>query len=774
VAALDFNAPTAEEAAEVPRRRAAITRRIRREVLRGLGLNRLPKIAERVLVTGAQGTGKSRTAAEQIASLEGSVVIWWLVPTLDKAEEQAAEYRAFANRKSLTAHVVRGRGAPDPRHPNEAMCPRHEVVTRAAQMGVNVQSEICDGGCSLRFSCGFQRQLTIFREDPMGLFLMAHDYLWLPCPAPRPDFVIADESVIAKATETISVDPARILDDSKWACPKDLDRAMCLRGTATLVRAAVTEHPRRELAFLRDMSVTDESLKDAADHLRMKEEAKPAVNGAMPDKLIADILDTVEAREILKVFRLFAQIRLELPEPRDRLNSVWFDPDRLVRVDGQIERLPRVFVSYVRRPYRLRKETPVLCLDGTGSLSLNRKIFGEHMTAECFAVPRDAKVYQVSNKTFSRQSITGCDRSSVPRSDRNVSEAATLRAQVVEFLDTLPGNVLLVSYKTAIEALIDGLPAHVATAHFGALRGLNAFVHCETVVVMGREQPSAQAIEALTRPFCATGPEPFLPVGDYVLQTRGRRMRDPDAPNITEAQVHFDPRCQAMLEQIREAEMVQAIDRVRPIFNHRKVFVLNNLPLDLTVDRAMTWPELRPSKFAKGYARHGVLPLSPGDLTHCFPDLWKPQAVAKEALRWWQKTGGESQIDILFGGIPLFSSGALRASYRRKGQRGPLARALVRSDLSDPRSILEGLVGELVEFQVERPAEALKKPGAPEAATHRLLPLPPVAAAMSAEAHLVATLLADERPPDVLGMARVVHLMALAVEHAKPERAAAA
>ena len=136
---------------------------------------------------------------------------------------------------------------------------------------------------------------------------------------------------------------------------------MYLRETATLVRAAVTEHPRRELAFLRDRSVTDEPLKDCADHLRMKEEAKPAVNGAMPDKLIADILDTVEAREIIKVFRLFRQIRLELPQPRDRLNSVWFDPDCLVKVDGELERAPRLFVRYVRRPYRLRKETPVLC-----------------------------------------------------------------------------------------------------------------------------------------------------------------------------------------------------------------------------------------------------------------------------------------------------------------------------------------------------------------------------------------------------------------------------
>jgi hypothetical protein len=701
-------------------------------------------------------------------------VIWWLVPTLEKAEEQAAEYRALSSRQSMTARVVRGRGAPDPRNPDEAMCPRHEVVTRAAQMGVNVQSEICDGGCSLRFSCGFQRQLTIFRQDPIGLFLMAHDYLWLPCPAPRPDFVIADESVIAKATETISFDPARILDDSKWACPKDLDRAMYLRGTATLVRAAVTEHPRRELAFLRDMSVTDEPLKDAADHLRMKEEAKPAVNGAMPDKLIADILDTIEAREVLKVFRLFAQIRLELRQLRARLNSVWFDPACLVKVDGQMERAPRLFVSRVRRPYRLRKETPVLCLDGTGSLSLNRKIFGEHMTAERFAVPRDAKVYQVNNKTFSRQSITGCDRSGVPRSDRNLREAATLRAQVVEFLDTLPGNVLLVSYKAAIEALIDDLPAHVATAHFGALRGLNAFAHCETVVVMGREQPSAQAIEALTRPFTATDPDPFLPMGDYVLQSRGRRLRDPDAPNVVHAQVHFDPRCQAMLEQIREAEMVQAIDRVRPIFNHRKVFVLNSLPLDLTVDRALTWSELRPGKFVLAFARFGVLPLSPGDLSRCFPDLWRSESAAREAVKWWRKTGGESQIDILFGGIPLFSSGALRTSYRRKGQRGPLACALVRSDLSAPRAVLEGMVGELVQFKLEHLPHFPGKTDSHHTPPLDPRPLPSLAAALSAEAHLLATLPPDERPPDLLGMARVMKLAALAAQHAKPERAVAA
>jgi hypothetical protein len=103
----------------------------------------------------------------------------------------------------------------------------------------------------------------------------------------------------------------------------------------------------------------------------------------------------------------------------------------------------------------------------------------------------------------------------------------------------------------------------------------------------------------LTRPFCADDAAPFLPVGYYVPQTRGRRMRDSEAFNLIELQVHFNARCQTVLEPIREAEMVQAIDRVRPVLNRRKIFVLNNLPLDLTVDRAMTWPELRPSILAE-------------------------------------------------------------------------------------------------------------------------------------------------------------------------------
>jgi len=58
--------------------------------------------------------------------------------------------------------------------------------------------------------------------------------------------------------------------------------------------------------------------------------------------------------------------------------------------------------------------------------------------------------------------------------------------------------------------------------------------------------------------------------------------------------VHLDRRVQAVVEQTREAEMVQAIDRLRLIHSTREkaVFILCNIPLDIPVDELVTWREL--------------------------------------------------------------------------------------------------------------------------------------------------------------------------------------
>ena len=80
-------------------------------------------------------------------------------------------------------------------------------------------------------------------------------------------------------------------------------------------------------------------------------------------------------------------------------------------------------------------------------------------------------------------------------------------------------------------------------------------------------------------------------------------------------EVHPDPRVQEFVEQVREQEIAQAIDRLRLV--HREVpaevFVLSNIVLPVTVDRLVNWRGLMPSRLDVAAARlDGVLPLVAG------------------------------------------------------------------------------------------------------------------------------------------------------------------
>ena len=185
--------------------------------------------------------------------LKATPSIWWLVPTLDEGRRAGREYERLRTADSMPARVVRGRGAPDPRTDGRGHVPpaRGRQPRRGhgrQRSGRRSATAAARSGSRAAFSA---RPRACARQ-PIRPVPHGADYLWLPCPAPRPDVVIADESVIAKATETVSFDPARIVDDSAMGGAERSRRRRCTCARlALLVRAAVTEHPGRELAFLR-------------------------------------------------------------------------------------------------------------------------------------------------------------------------------------------------------------------------------------------------------------------------------------------------------------------------------------------------------------------------------------------------------------------------------------------------------------------------------------------------------------------------------------------
>jgi hypothetical protein len=690
------------------RRKRQITRRIRKEVAREFGYRKLPKRGDRLLVSGSQGSGKSREVNRQIGGIhDPDTNVWVLVPTIKKAEEAVAEYQRLALSDGLPAHVMRGRAAPDPERAGKPMCERHKLADRLSAIGENVQERLCHKKgdfCPHYNQCGYQQQRAAFQEGTGGAFYGAHEYAFHPSPAPLPDLVVVDESLILKAATECSFLPNLLRESGQWQ-KSGLNAALEYRKVAHAVHDALVEHPGREMELMKAAGIDKRRLRAALKYLRdIEEDTTTGIHPSMDDTQIERKIDAAQRSELYKLAVLFRQIRREWDSGRVGFNSIVYRPQAAVEVNGRHERQPRIYVYYLKRT-RFGDNVPLLLTDGTGSPPLAKKVFGSDIANERIAVERNAQVTQVRRRTFSRQSITGRSGSGelLPH---KAADAERLRGEITKVVHAVPGERKFVSATLQVEeCLRRSLPEGSLTGHFGDLRGRNEFEACATGIVIGREQVSAAKLEAITRAFTADDPEPFFstvdadhPSGFLCHQVRGRRMRDGTVePEIV--MVHPHPPCQEILEQIREAELIQAIDRVRPIFNQRTLYLLTSVVADITVDRSVAWQGLVAggNRFEQAFARTGraVALLSAGELARCYDDLWGSPDVAKKDKRRLGLIGDKVQIDYLFGKCPH-----LIAEYRRPGQRGPACRAAIAGSVPDPRAALVAVVGEVSAFSV--------------------------------------------------------------------------
>jgi len=145
-----------------------------------------------------------------------------------------------------------------------------------------------------------------------------------------------------------------------------------------------------------------------------------------------------------------------------------------------------------------------------------------------------------------------------------------------------------------------------------------------------------------------------------------------------------------VVEQSREAEMIQAIDRLRLIHSPREktVIILCNIALGIPVDELVTWRELAgDERLADALAEceergWDALPLSAGELWELFPELW---STTKAAEKWL----GNNPLNPMEGIIRLWG---VIVAYRRRGRPGRRSNAVVRHG-ADPGAALAGVLG---------------------------------------------------------------------------------
>jgi hypothetical protein len=695
-----------------PGQRGAITRRITRAVLKERGLRKLPA-ARRTLITGSQGSRKTGTFLREVAAVRSDMVAWLTAPDLSKAAEAAEAYREVASPDSLPVMVIRGRSADDPHaKPGTKMCPRHKPVQRAAALDINVRKEICKT-CPLKESCGTMRQdRAIEAMNGRGLFIMAADYLFLPCAAPPPDLFGIDECVTIKAIDEVAkIDPDHVRDPAPYH-GSGLAAVIDANLTVNAVIEALMQP--KPLTALRAAGIDRERLKQVCDVLdgRAQQDAPP-INGKMTDVEIEAALDTIEVNKAVKALVLLRAVLREIDMPRDTLTGALFDPQHPVKVDGKTERQPRVLVYRLQQVRHIKRSTSLVVMDGTGSERLNTRLLGklDHVHVR---IERDATVIGTIGKSYSRQSITGEDANGEPIANRR-DDAAKLRADLVKAASHLKAP-LVVSYKAAMgdEAkpgpLAELLPDDTAKAHFGALRGRNTWDKQAACLAVGRIQPSIADVENLARAYMTEDDAPFVSLAEIAVPadwkwkkgwpfraTRGRRMRDGSVQPV-EVEVHPDPRVQEVLEQIRESEIVQAVDRVRPLDHHCDLSLANQLCVDVTYDRIWTHDELvsgGPLLWRLFHA-YGILPLGGADLYEAYRTEFVCENAASCTLKRAHGKWVVAQIiDYYLERDPL-----VIFRYRRRGQTGSDSRVLV--DLGrhpDARAAVEEVLGELVLFE---------------------------------------------------------------------------
>jgi hypothetical protein len=602
--------------------------------------------------------------------------VWLFVPTVALALEAAAR----AHERGLTVQVIRGREAVVD---GEPLCRKHEEAAIVAKAGLPVMETLCrkrhkDGTemrCQFHDTCRYLQQ---FDATGPALRIFVHEYLFLPAPKglPKPDLIVIDEAFALRAARHTSFGIDRL------TTPRTGMRAEHeaeIHDVACKVRDALEkgDDPR---------AIAD------TDTFSRALERESTVDGEQfvwPSMLWVEQKRRLARLRKSERFKLCALWRL-LRDQAGRSGPLQqIELRRSEPVPGG-EAQDRVHVWWRATP-RL-PQVPVILLDASLDERLAPKLFPE-ITVESIAARRNTEVIQVSDTACSRNRLLSFE--GAPESEQNRAANRLEDVRRLAEVEAASGRrVLLVTYKAAEEQL--GSIPGVDVTHFGALRGLDRYKDHDTIIVAGRQQPSSAEVEDLARSLFGDDDEPLNLSGSFTTEIRGYRLRDGNRRGVQVA-VYADPRCQAILEQIRERETEQAIDRLRLIHREEpaRVILTSNLVVDVTVDRLVTWRELIPDRLTVAAARlDGVLPLAPAWLTESFSDLWETAKAAKHEVQQMAKRA-ETPNRILYLGNRPFSV----AFYRLPGQRGRPSQALIVKDHPAPETALAALVGSLVSFR---------------------------------------------------------------------------
>ncbi len=690
------------------------------------------KTVPRALLSGAQGVGKTaaivgRNGGPGFLHKTRGLVTLMLLPDHQKVEEALSDYSKSSPSGAPDAIALRGRNRPDPVADcgNTKMCRAYPTARHLSDLGISIRSTLCKK-CPFQKECGYlhqERELKALLKIGDGVIIFApHEYAYLPLPAEAdPHVVIFDERPRDFGVEVAHISLSEL---TEFLFPSRNPRKKARQSRDVEVGDAIIEQDQSiapvkqallavaanpigvHIKQLSDFGVTKERLAGAIaalDQFKSRDafhNLKPVLEseeGTVDEGALTDLRHKLSQAKANHAGRLQFVFECLLWDMENRLNvasSVFTHVDR-----SRSSEHAAGFAAVRLRQLKYLGERPFLYLDGTADHELARLMFGQDLETHHYPVERNAHVTQVLGCNFAKRRLCKQTQEKQVLTSKIKEENAALSGYVEDVIGRYP-NAAVFGSKGIIDSL--KITPQDRAGHFGKLRGQNRWEHCEQAIVIGREQPSYLDVEMKARAYAAAAGQEFKS-GDYQKSKRGIRMRG--GVHAIEVMTHRDQWGDRILRQIREAEIEQAMDRIRLIHNvePKQVFLMSPVVANVTVDQVVEWKDFKHggTSIKRAIEKHGILFLSAADCAAYMPDIWKSRQDAHNHLK-RANLLSKSPCEINLNG-KFDDKGPLMIEFRPEVGEGKKPRrkfALVFPTIDDVRDRLETRTGPLSEFRI--------------------------------------------------------------------------
>lgn len=630
------------------------------------------------------GIGKTTRVIEHLARCKGKN-IWFTVPNHKLAEQVAHDIAASQDAANIGVVLIRGR--------SEGNCQRFSLAENMGRKGIPIESSLCkseEATCPFFKGCGYQQQRRDIEDLPAltdesnpRVFVMAHNYLINPSMAPKPDLVIIDEShwrVFCHDSEVSISDIKNIADAEEYGYEGYLKAIESLEKAIRQNGPSFTKALRNE-----GWGLIDVSLK----HIERiaKKNAKIPIKPSSTDNSIKKFLRDWNGTKLKHVQIMLESLKHELTLGHERPLSLVLTEQNSIQV-------------FMRKQPFIDRGVPVLIIDASADLKINRCIWGKGLQERIIHAERKAYVVQV-RKSFSKYSMGVF--SGIPD-----DEQLYFRKIVIEVINAIAeyhgSQVFLATPKSVLVVIQGDLSENILTANYSNLRGQNGFKDCEVGILLGRELPNCSDVEKLARCLYSNSKKTILHVDEYSKFSGEYRMQDGSLLDSPKIWSHPDSFCQRILQQIREEELGQALDRLRLIYTDKEkiIYIFCNIPLDITVNRLWTWKEFLSGgsrlerAMNQAFETSKTFPLSYREWSRLFPDFWSTPDKAKgDQRRCGGIKGVEKQLIYILENAPFN-----KVLYRRNMGHRRWSCAIVSAHEENPRTALEKIVGPIMAFKM--------------------------------------------------------------------------